>query len=1323
MDEKLEELPNLTVQLQEKQVEIDNMVLSRAEEMEQLEKEKDELKKKLRGKNEEIVNLSLEKEEMMQSLEELDNQHEEAMQHVINMKDQLAKSNEDYKKKIGDLELEVQSLKSQQMLNQAVESSSSNELNHQIAELKDEIQDMHEKLDKQESHLNILQNENQTKDGKIKEMTDKMAASAGALNDLHMDKQELQEKIASLKQDMAKQAEKVKSLREENDRLRSDVTTSKSEELVQQSSSHEILKLEEENNDMKIKLDNVQAKLKEATKEGDQMKSKLDELNKKCESLTNNLEQKNGEVNRLTNELNGSEKEICEVKEKLSLVSSDCARLQRESDRMHGDCESFSTHTHVVEKELSALKKEYASKETENSELTSQVEIFSNQLLLLKDNLVAKNDECDKLSNELKQSRDLLQDTTDRLHSKCEENNELSQAIETYRAQILEIANEKEAEYDARLLSATGELVLVKEELANKSEECQRLNAEIYLRDEQISELKAARSSLQDEINDYKKEIESMQKQSLECEKTSNEARTRLNELDNQQHSLTNENERLKTELSAINQKLESQVAHYESYIDQLKTSKDTDTSTLQQQFDEMLDKDHKKDLHISELEAKITNSYSQIQECQKELEGAIEKSEALQNVCDRYKRDITSLEESVSRYKSENVNLFDQVKKLELSVSEISQLQDHIQTLESDRDALKRDNDMFNTKISSLNEDNLKLRETIQDLEGTVNAFKNQELQNLQLAENENKEKNVLNEKVLWLETEKQRLSSLLNETESNIDVLNKQNKQYIQEIESLKQLCVQKDKEISEIKLNPSKPDSKNDIVHDETDKGVVQETVEKVHQVQLLGAANGSLDYENDQHKRDVAIEIDRLKGQLEEKDSVISELQRNNASLLKMLDAKAKNSGDTSHVELLNLENEVKVLKKEREQMMDVLNEKSRESSNLKSELQRLMNVVAAQKTALEKLQKDNHDLSKKSPDKDGARIDDMQKEVVQNLSRIIRDKDLEIESLTQKNQTLLSVLQESSNEGTHINSLMQDKDNLTKQLSALQSEREQMIAYLNQKHQESVAYHTEVQRLTALLISENENNEKIKNEYELLKPQFEDKKQALVKTQNELLNYKQKYQELEMKCGQLIQQSGSDETVDKGIYEAKVHEAEKLQERHNDLMLATKEKEMKIQTLHQQISDLEQNLRVTENERSGYKKQVDNFTFQLHGIQTEHGDLKSEVAQLTQQKEALSSESHGLKEMNNKLALQVQDSSFQIQSLQEKVRSLTAVLQEQQGEKGQLQTVIQENEVTQNQIRQLAQERDQALLRLQHKDEENIKLQKEVWILRILSYSD
>ena len=62
-----------------------------------------------------------------------------------------------------------------------------------------------------------------------------------------------------------------------------------------------------------------------------------------------------------------------------------------------------------------------------------------------------------------------------------------------------------------------------------------------------------------------------------------------------------------------------------------------------------------------------------------------------------------------------------------------------------------------------------------------------------------------------------------------------------------------------------------------------------------------------------------------------------------------------------VEVHELETKIKQLKLEKDQMVSVLSEKSREESNLKTEVHRLMGIISAEKSALAKLQQDNNAL--------------------------------------------------------------------------------------------------------------------------------------------------------------------------------------------------------------------------------------------------------------------------------------------------------------------------------------------------------------------------
>uniref|UniRef100_A0A4W5QRG9 Uncharacterized protein n=1 Tax=Hucho hucho TaxID=62062 RepID=A0A4W5QRG9_9TELE len=72
--------------------------------------------------------------------------------------------------------------------------------------------------------------------------------------------------------------------------------------------------------------------------------------------------------------------------------------------------------------------------------------------------------------------------------------------------------------------------------------------------------------------------------------------------------------------------------------------------------------------------------------------------------------------------------------------------------------------------------------------------------------------------------------------------------------------------------------------------------------------------------------------------------------------------------------------------EREQVLAVLNEKTRENSQLRRDYQHIMDIAAGKEAVLLKVQQENMRLSTMS---DPSGSQEMFRETIQNLSRIIR----------------------------------------------------------------------------------------------------------------------------------------------------------------------------------------------------------------------------------------------------------------------------------------------------------------------------------------------
>lgn len=83
---------------------------------------------------------------------------------------------------------------------------------------------------------------------------------------------------------------------------------------------------------------------------------------------------------------------------------------------------------------------------------------------------------------------------------------------------------------------------------------------------------------------------------------------------------------------------------------------------------------------------------------------------------------------------------------------------------------------------------------------------------------------------------------------------------------------------------------------------------------------------------------------------------------------------------------------------------------------------------------------------------GHEMEQMRSETVTKLSNIIRDKDIEIEALKSKNESLLLLASDSEQKAEN------------NQIATLEKEKQDLYEALAQKHQESLTYYNEIQRL-------------------------------------------------------------------------------------------------------------------------------------------------------------------------------------------------------------------------------------------------------------------
>ena len=115
---------------------------------------------------------------------------------------------------------------------------------------------------------------------------------------------------------------------------------------------------------------------------------------------------------------------------------------------------------------------------------------------------------------------------------------------------------------------------------------------------------------------------------------------------------------------------------------------------------------------------------------------------------------------------------------------------------------------------------------------------------------------------------------------------------------------------------------------------------------------------------------------------------------------------------------DLENNLKAKEAEKSNMVAVLQEKTRGNSQLKSENARLLQTVS---DLQDKLSKNDQE--------------EMSKEAIHKLSKVIKDKDLEIEGLKSRNESLVTLVQNNASNEV-IDQLTKEKEELQEKVSNL-----------------------------------------------------------------------------------------------------------------------------------------------------------------------------------------------------------------------------------------------------------------------------------------------
>ncbi|XP_021259400.1 thyroid receptor-interacting protein 11 [Numida meleagris] len=848
----------------------------------------------------------------------------------------------------------------------------------------------------------------------------------------------------------------------------------------------------------------VEKELLNAQQKDDNIISAYNEdQNSELSQLKQDLERKERELNESIAERETLVAELEELDKQNQEATQHMITLKEKLSRQHIETDSI---TKQLKFDIDVERKKVAKLEMEKmetvKELDSQKEKLSQCSYALNDLHISKQqlqDNVRNLQEQLKKAQDC------NLHNK-KEIRELQQRLKE-REEELSLSLSKLTENTKQESNHSSQDLILKEreveiaKLQNKQLENKQLNEDL---EKSLSDLKTENGKLIAAFEELKQEL--------------NDAISEKNkvylEKDTIVEALKLEKRHLETELNQTEKQLFEQAQKYEKTIEELSNARSMDTTALQLEHERLVKLNQEKDFKMAELKRNMEQMEVDHQETKEMLTTSLGGQKQLTEL-------INEKEEFIEKLK----NQASQVKKELEEYMEVSKKQDILKQNLEERDKslaiMKEENNHLKEEIERLKDQQSRATPVVEPKTLDIIIELESEVTQLKVIKNNLEEEIEAHKKTIEDQNQKTvQLQQSLQEQRKEID----ESKFQCEQMNVIhERLSLEKDEEIKNLQktieqIKTQLHKERQVIQTDSTD--LFQET-----KVQTLNGENG-----NEKHDLSKA-EIERLVKGIKEREMEIKLLNEKNVSLSQQIDQLSKDevgkltriiqekdleiqalsarvSSASYRQDVLVLQQQLQAYVMEREQVLAVLSEKTRENSQLKTEYHKIMDMVAAKEAALVRLQEENQKLSNRFENSS----QDMFRETIQNLSRIIREKDIEIDALSQKCQTLLTVLQASStgtdNGSGGVNSnqfeeLLQERDKLKQQVKKMEEWKQQVITTVQNMQHESAHLQEELQKLQAQISVESDSNSKLQVDYNGLIQSYEQNEKKLKSFSQEL----------------------------------------------------------------------------------------------------------------------------------------------------------------------------------------------------------------------------
>ncbi|XP_034713445.1 thyroid receptor-interacting protein 11 [Etheostoma cragini] len=859
-------------------------------------------------------------------------------------------------------------------------------------------------------------------------------------------------------------------------------------------------------------------------------------------NLQDRLEMAENQIVRNNETVSGDPESLEDLKAELERKAKALRNTEEERDTLMSELEELDRQNQEATQHMISVKEQLSGQlkeaEAELTELSAQLNTTKDQKRALEQELETQKEKTSQSAftlNDLHMVKQELERTVEELKEKlghAEEQSRGAQRKITEQRKTVQGREEQSSVAKADLDQSEDrgtEAQGTKENLAGKERELLDLRIEL---DEMRNSLEKAMSEdyeLKMEIRRLKAEKEQALGRAEEVTKQMKESQATLNrtvrEKDTRIEALKLEKSQLEEELGQTERTLMEQARQYQQTIEELTRARSMDASALQKEHERAIKLNQEKDMEIAQLKRDMEQVASDHRDTNEMLSITVSGQKQLTDLLQEKDVFLDTLKQNASDLQQE--------------------MENRIFVLTKEADAFKLFLEEKDRQLGGMKEENSHLKEEIDRL-------RDQQSRPQPLTEPRTLE--IITE----LETEITQLKSSRNGLEEEVQTLRRTTEELQASLLVSQQSLQAQQTELDQAHARHQQVTLNYDrLIHARDEEiACLQHTVDQLSdsgvradfplvqgEVILQEEKTHTLNQENGNEKHDLSKgEIEKLVRGIKEKETEISQLNEKNLSLTRQLDqlavsrdevgklsqmvlqkdleiqalhARVSMVGGGGHSQdIMFLQQQLQAYAVEREQVLAVLNEKTRENSQLRSDYHRLMDIMAGKEAALLKLQQENQRLSNIS---DPSGSQEMFKETIQNLSRIIREKDIEIDALTQKCQTLVTVLQSSvgdSSSGSggvssnQFEELLQERDTLKQQVKKMEEWKQQVITTVKNMQHESAQLQEELIKLQGQVSADSDCSSKLSVDYAGLIQSYEQKERRLGSLSQELAQVQQ-----------------------------------------------------------------------------------------------------------------------------------------------------------------------------------------------------------------------